>query len=230
MSFGTCKRGGMAPVLLAVSLLDASGGKFPPGAPDKRLSGLDAGTDGFLETPAIVTMDFEDAKLAPASLRVKNAEFGKNEAPEVSFPVDTTSPSRSRVLMIRIPAAKVSAGEVKVSLDIPGTPRGAVRSLGFACRIDHPEYLSKAFQEVRDTYSKGTYKQRFFPEKNWRRIWTAFGNQDSDSLVKLRDPHRSNLRRIEFRFRELPEPVTIRIDDVAHSRWERHTRPYLSAE
>ena len=116
------------------------------------------------------------------------------------------------------------------ALQMPGAQRGAVRSLGASCRIDHPEYLGKAFQELADTHGGGTYKQRIQVGKTWDTVWTALGNQDRDSRTKLRDPHRSNMRRLIFCFKELPEPVTIWIDDIAHSRWNRHSLPYRLAE
>lgn len=231
LSFGTCRRAGIAPALLALSLLDAEGGKLPEVSSEKTKSRLTGRIDWRSDMPKIVVMDFENSRLAPASLEIRNAEFKDGGRLETSFTSDSSSPSGNRVLRITLPAAKAVGGKsIILSLNLPGAQRGAMRSLGVSCRIDRPEYLEKAFQELADTHGGGTYRQRIRPGKNWETFWTALGNPDYDSRLKLRDPHRSNMRRIIFCFKDLPEPVTILIDDIAYSRWIRHTLPYRLAE
>ena len=72
-----------------------------------------------------------------------------------------------------------------------------------------------------------TYEQMIFPHRRWRMIWTALDNPDRRSKTPLHAPGRADTRRIIFRFRNLPEPVTVMIDDIGHSRWRLHTSPEI---
>ena len=156
--------------------------------------------------------------------------FGSPDAaPRIDFPVDSEAPSHDHVLRIVIPAATPEVPEktIDLQIDVPESLRGSVRAIGFVAKIDHPEYLADALQLLIDSRRGSTYAQKIFPNRRWRMIWTALENPDRSSKTPLHDPNRADTRRIVFRFRQLPEPVTVTIDDIGHSRWSLHTSPEI---
>lgn len=230
-TFGSYRSHWLAPALLAASLVDAEDVSLPPEDLNAAVDRISRNPPHRLNIPRIRQIDFESDVSGKFSVELLNAaNSGTPVRPQIDFPTDIGSPSHNRVLRITVPPVKPEAEgkPIELRIDLPGELHSSIRSLGFAACIDHPEYLAGAFQILSDNRNS-SYTQRFMPGKRWRRIWTALGNPDLYSRRQLRDIYRSRMRRIVFRFRELPEPVTVMIDDIGYSRWQLHTRPEVMA-
>ena len=229
-TFGSHRSHWLVPALLAASMIDAEDVHLPPEDLNAAISRISRNPPPRLNIPRIREIDFENGAAGKINVElVGTSETGASVRPQIDFPTDISSPSHNRVLRITVPPVKPKDGKpVELRINLPGELRSSIRSLGFAARIDHPEYLEGAFQILSDNRNN-SYTQRFMPGKRWRRIWTSLGNPDLYSRHQLRDIYRSRMRRIVFRFRKLPEPVTVMIDDIGYSRWQLHTRPEVIA-
>lgn len=224
------RRHWLAPVLLSLSLLNAEAKPFPTVDPQPEIARINRNPPPHINIPRIRRIDFENAALGEVTVKMNNARFGSPDAaPQLDFPVDSEAPSHDHVLRIVIPAATPETPEktIDLQIDVPESLRGSVRAIGFAAKIDHPEYLAEAQQVLMDSRRGSTYEQMIFPHRRWRMIWTALDNPDRRSKTPLHTPGRADTRRIVFRFRNLPEPVTVMIDDIGHSRWRLHTSPEI---
>lgn len=229
-TFGSCRRHWLAPALLAASLLNAGDVTFAPADPKVEIARINRTPPPRINIPRIRRIDFENSALNGATVKMNNAVFGSPDAaPKIDFPIDGEAPSHDHVLRIVVPPATPQTAEkpIELQIDIPESLRGSVRAIGFAAKVDHPEHLTDAAQILIDTRRGSTYEQKVFPNRHWRAIWTALGNPDRHSKTPLHDPTRADTRRIVFRFRKLPEPVTVTIDDIVHSRWSIHTSPEI---
>lgn len=229
-TFGSYRRYWLAPALLSASLLNAEAKTLSPAGKSENIRAKHD-SPPRINIPRIYQFDFENAELGAATVEMRNARFAAADtAPQIDFPVDSEAPSHNHVLRIVVPAAAPENPDktIDLKIDIPVSLRSSMRSIGFAAKVDHPEYLVDAAQILLDSRRGSTYAQPVFPCGHWRRIWTSLSNPDLRSRKPLRDPLSADTRSIVFRFRGLPQPVTVSIDDIGHSRWNLHTSPEIT--
>ena len=179
-----------------------------------------------------IQWDFEESNLKNAYVETANMTFADGKTVKIDYVTDSASPSHSRVLRVTIPPATAENPErpLKLVVNFPWTPRGTVKALLLSCRIDRPEHLCGAFQILVNTLDKSSYTQEFHPTDKWGVFHSALDNRDTLSFSPLRDMRRSNMRKAAFIFKELPQGVEVRLDDIGISRISRHDLPAFMAE